>query len=248
MLLKREIGPKIVANWSGRGGWFMASWERFLGGCRGFTSKVHRLQFRGWIAIILATIGPRSGHDRAAIGPRSGSGSFDDRLHFIVEAIPPRLLSDRSSIAPRSRFDRTAIVEFFHVVSAPSDRDPSDCDPHNHCAPRDPPLSARWRSGAPGDSTRVEWSRTIAAVRWWSDDRVVPPITKSFSRPMPIGAPRSATCRASKILLKRLFEHVFWCWSRGLRSTRSIVSIASRLDPTPAVPPRHLQGKNRVGT
>ena len=31
MLLKREIGPKIVAIGSGRGRYLKASWERFLG-------------------------------------------------------------------------------------------------------------------------------------------------------------------------------------------------------------------------
>ena len=147
----------------------MASWERFLGAMswlhfQGASASIWRMN-RHYFSHDRATIGPRSGHDRAAIGPRSGSGSFDDRLHFIVEAIPPRSLSDRGSIAPRSRLDRTAIVEFFHAVSAPSDRDPSDCDPHNHRSPRDPLPSARWRSDAPGDTMRVERSRTIAAVR-----------------------------------------------------------------------------------
>ena len=36
--------------------------------------------------------------------------------------IPRYNLLDRGSIAPRSRFDRTAIVEFFHNPSTPSDR------------------------------------------------------------------------------------------------------------------------------
>ena len=29
MLLKREIGPKIVGHWSGHGGDLLGSWERF---------------------------------------------------------------------------------------------------------------------------------------------------------------------------------------------------------------------------
>ena len=29
MLLKREIGSKIVANWNGHGGVLQGSWERF---------------------------------------------------------------------------------------------------------------------------------------------------------------------------------------------------------------------------
>ena len=103
----------------------MASWGRFLGAMswlhfEGASASISRMN-RHYFSHDQATIGPRSGHDRAAIGPRSGSGSFDDRLHFILEAIPPRSLSDRGSIAPRSRFDRTAIVEFFHDMSGSSD-------------------------------------------------------------------------------------------------------------------------------
>ena len=63
-------------------------------------------------------------HDRATIGRRSG---HDRGLIVIlglcrlpcdpVEAIPRRKLHDCGSIAPRPRFDRTAIVEFFHESS-----------------------------------------------------------------------------------------------------------------------------------
>ena len=41
-----------------------------------------------------------------------------------LETIPRRNLLDRDSIAPRSRFDRTAIVEFFHELPTPSDWNP----------------------------------------------------------------------------------------------------------------------------
>ena len=111
---------------------------------------VNSASFSLRIAVYLATIGPRSGHDRATIAPRSGhdraaigprSGhdraaigprSRRDRATIVVlavrrspsdrlAAITPRQPSDRGSIAPRSRFDRTAIVEFFHDRSAPSD-------------------------------------------------------------------------------------------------------------------------------
>ena len=113
----------------------MASWERFLG-------AMSWLHFQGASASISRMNRHYFSHDRAAIGVRivRRSPSFHRR-------------GDSPTFALRSRFDRTAIVEFFHAVSAPSDRDPSDCDPHNHCAPRDPLPSARWRSDAPGDST-----------------------------------------------------------------------------------------------
>ena len=59
------------------------------------------------------------GHDRATIVVLAVRRSRSDRLTTIT----PRQPSDRGSIAPRSRFDRTAIVEFFHDRSAPSDVD-----------------------------------------------------------------------------------------------------------------------------
>ena len=53
---------------------------------------------------------PRSHHDRASIVILDlGRPSSD-----LVEAIPRQKLHDRGSIALRSRFDRAAIVEFFH--------------------------------------------------------------------------------------------------------------------------------------
>ena len=60
---------------------------------------------------------PRSGHDRAAIEVLVNRRSFSDRL----ETIASHKLPDRGSIAPRSRFDQTAIVEFFHEASLLSD-------------------------------------------------------------------------------------------------------------------------------
>ena len=59
-------------------------------------------------------------HDRATIVVLVSRRSSSDRL----EAIPSRKLPDRGSIAPRSRFDRTAIVEFFHVASELFDEAP----------------------------------------------------------------------------------------------------------------------------
>ena len=69
------------------------------------------------IATILATIGTQSGRDQATIVVLAVRRSPSDQL----TAIPPRKLSDRGSIVPRSRFDRIAIVEFFHDLSALSD-------------------------------------------------------------------------------------------------------------------------------
>ena len=60
---------------------------------------------------------PGSGHDRATIDVLVSRRSFSDRLG----AIASHKLPDCGSIASRSRFDRTAIVEFFHEASKPSD-------------------------------------------------------------------------------------------------------------------------------
>ena len=66
-------------------------------------------------------IGPQSGHDRVTIGRRSWSSISVDRCLDRVEAILQRKFHDRGSIVPRSRFDLTAIVEFFHELCRPSD-------------------------------------------------------------------------------------------------------------------------------
>ena len=125
MLLKGKFGPIlrpfdaiVEAVLLGRGG-------DSLGQCRG--SRICG-QFASIFASKRPRFLPRSGHDRATIGSRSGH----DRGLIVtlglrrlpsdpVEAIPRRKLPDRGSIAPRSRFDRTAIVEFFHESFRPSD-------------------------------------------------------------------------------------------------------------------------------
>ena len=105
-----------------RGGGLMASRGRFL-------RRGSWLQFRNQSASILppnimhfsrdwATIGPRFRHDRAMIVVLVVHRSTPVRL----ANSPPCKLPDRGSIAPRSRFDRTAIVEFFHDPSTLSDR------------------------------------------------------------------------------------------------------------------------------
>ena len=82
-----------------------------------------------WSGRDCATIGPRLRHDWATIGPRLRH----DRAMIVVLVVrrstpvwlassPPCKLPDRGSIASRSRFDRIAIVEFFHNPSTPSDR------------------------------------------------------------------------------------------------------------------------------
>ena len=106
MLLKRGIGPESWAVEAVVGAVLHGRESASLGRTR--SSHVGR-KFR----FEFAPISHHFGHDRATIGPRSPS----DRL----AAIPPRHPSDRGLIAPRSRFDRTAIVEFFHDRSAPSD-------------------------------------------------------------------------------------------------------------------------------
>ena len=70
MLLKREIGPRIMGNWRIRGGGFQASWRRFL--VHGFVASNPRgksFNFASKRGMNFGAIGPRSGHDRAAIGP-----------------------------------------------------------------------------------------------------------------------------------------------------------------------------------
>ena len=96
------------------------SWIRgsgSLGRCRCFTPRVHRLQFRGQIAIVLATIMPRFfamiaaklGRDRA----RSCFSRVVDRLPIdgkrfrsILVPSSPRSRLDRAAITARSRRDR----------------------------------------------------------------------------------------------------------------------------------------------
>ena len=101
----------------------MASRGRFLG-------RGSWLQFGNQSALISppnimhfsrdrAAIGPRSRHDRAMIVVLVVRRSTSARL----AAIPPCKLPDCGSIASRSRFDRTAIVEFFHETSEPSHED-----------------------------------------------------------------------------------------------------------------------------
>ena len=136
-----------MAIGSGRGRGITASWERFL--VHGFVASnpqgkgfnfcfEKRHEFRR----NRATIGPRSSHGRALIFVVVDRRMSSGRLG----AIPPLKEHDRGSIAPRSRFDRAAIEPFFHPSSLPSYEDlivmtiPT----------------VRWRSDAPGGSTRVE--------------------------------------------------------------------------------------------
>ena len=70
--------------------------------------------------LIMVTIKRRSVHDREAIGPRSWLFSCLLRLESCAEIValnPGRKIHDRGSITPRSRFDRTAIVDFFREWS-----------------------------------------------------------------------------------------------------------------------------------
>ena len=71
--------------------------------------------------MIFATIAPRSGRDRASIVVLVLLQSPSVR----PATIPRRNLLDRGSIAPRSRFDQVAIVEFFHTLPTPLDRNPT---------------------------------------------------------------------------------------------------------------------------
>ena len=113
MLLKREIGSKSWAmeaiveavckgRWSGSLGRRRSSWiDHEL--------AANWLQFSFEMATNFTTIGPRSGRDHAAIGPRSWSWSFVDRrpidwrrFHYVSSPITARSRRDRGSIEPRS--------------------------------------------------------------------------------------------------------------------------------------------------
>ena len=218
MLLKREIGPKIVANWSGRGRRLRASWERFLG--RGVMASILQKK-SAWIwlqislketpisAAIFATSAPRSGHNRDAsassiacrsIGDESSTiprqksprsrldrtaiveffhdvpPPFDGnpalwrgpRVFLVVrrsasnclEAILPLKLPDRGLIVPRSRFDWTAIVEFFHETSEPSDETSGEWTVRS----RSSGIPFWWRSDAPRVATWRQVSTPITST------------------------------------------------------------------------------------
>ena len=104
MLLKREIGPKILGHSSGRAGNLQGSWER------SHLART-RLQFRDDFDRISRSKSlqflPRSHHDRAMIAPRSGH----DRASIVIleigrppsdsiGSIPRKNLCDHGSIAP----------------------------------------------------------------------------------------------------------------------------------------------------
>ena len=117
-LFKGEISPKIVADWRGRGV------ELMHRGC-GFPWLASWLHSRDESASIFAstesTIELDRGHDQAPIAKFSPAVFDWNRAAWIVALIPLCRSLDRVSITPRSRFDRTAIVEFFRKTSWPSD-------------------------------------------------------------------------------------------------------------------------------
>ena len=103
----------------------VVSWLRgsdSVGIGRGFNSATIWTGFSGGFSVNFTSKAPRLGHDRASIVVLGLRRSSSARM----AAIPPRMLPNRGSIAPRSRLDRTAIVEFFHNSSTPSDRSSGD--------------------------------------------------------------------------------------------------------------------------
>ena len=92
----------------------MASWERFLG-------AMSWLQFRSNLVVNLALILLPNSHDfcydRSTIGRRSWYWFSNDRRPINWE----NRRSNSTLKEPRSRFDRAAIVEFFHELSLPFD-------------------------------------------------------------------------------------------------------------------------------
>ena len=216
-----------MANWSVRGSGFQASWRRFFG--HGSWLQIRdesawfQLQFRFTFATIFAaisaTIAPRSGRDRASIVVLTLLRSPLVR----PVTIPRRTLLDCSSIAPRSRFDRAAIVEFFHTLQTPLDRNPT-----LHRSSRIGIfLAVRSESYAPAMWPLDRWSQ----VDWTAS------IARSHGRPMEIAwfsaRRRSDAHDAStwrKICpaissLKMYFRHVFdlaiaWTWVHAIDALR----------------------------
>ena len=123
-----------------------------------------------------------------------------------MELIPHRTLHDRGSIAPRSRFDRTAIVEFFHEASGLSDEASKMMDgPITiHTVLLD--HQDREKSQPSNDSIKIN-------PRWRSD---------ALERlHVAIGRPLIASTYSI------FFNTCFDGWSRGLGSTRSMISPRS---------------------
>ena len=109
MLLKREIGPKIVGQWSGRGGDLKGRGSGSTWRGRGFNSATILTGFHSQKASNFchdrSTIAPRSGHNRASIVILEIGRSPSDP----IGSIPRQNLCDRGSIAPRSQLDRGSI-------------------------------------------------------------------------------------------------------------------------------------------
>ena len=241
---KEKFKLEIVGDGGDRGGGLMASRGRFHGHGSWLQfrdeSAWFQLQFRFTFATIFAaisaTITPRSGRDRASIVVITLLRSPSVR----PATIPRRTLLDCGSIAPRSRFDQAAIVEFFHTMQTPLDRNPT-----LHRSSRIGILLAvRSESYAPAMWPLDPWSQ----VDWTAS------VARSRGRPMEIAwssaRRRSDAHDAStwwKICpaissLKRYFRHVFWSGDRvdsGPRDRRpSIWSSPLWFDLTPAKPPR----------
>ena len=107
MLLKKEIRPTIVGDGVGR--------ERRLRR-RGSGSLVRRLSSR-FLCNFRLNFGFKMHHDQATIAPRSGHDrSPGHASHTLRSSGKNSTLKEQ-----RSRFDRAAIVEFFHRPSTPSD-------------------------------------------------------------------------------------------------------------------------------
>ena len=110
-----------MADWCGRGGDLQWSWERFLW---------HRswLQFRSDLVVSWIQFHFKKNEDHATIGPRSRVDRGIDAPTTAIRWSWRWFHDERCSIAPRSRFDQTAIVEFFHESSGLSDGDPVKSD------------------------------------------------------------------------------------------------------------------------
>ena len=134
-ILMREIGPIFRAMETVVGAIFSVVEAVSLGedvaSGLALTQPQFRFNFCFKMAMIFATIKPRSDRDRATIVVLVLRWSPCRSTRDECPTIPRQNLLDRGSIALLSRFDRAAIVEFFHDVPPSLDWTSSDMDGHD---------------------------------------------------------------------------------------------------------------------
>ena len=103
---KGKFGPKIVADWCGRGSGLQGSWERFPWAASWLQSRDESAPIWRWISSDRGAIGPWSNRDRE---PRLMLG-FNRCRPIQLEGVWCWFRDGGSTIVGRSGHDRTAIV------------------------------------------------------------------------------------------------------------------------------------------